>query len=258
MGTCPRLRGKVTLRRPLGLASPKRSLATASPPIVPGYQASSTASESSTSSLMSSGRPFISTSTMGCPVAAILFSSSLCTSGILMEVRLAASPLQSQGSPSTITTTLAFRAAYSAWLKPACPSFSTSQPGAKVTLPAISLMPSSRLFTPSTCPAPRHVPRRSSALSARGPITATLVPCFKGRMLLWFLSSTQLSSARVRAASKLASVLVSAASRSALQYLKGSSNSPRRAFTVRTRRTASSRVFLLILPSSTAFFRNSS
>src|SRR2546421_1360497 len=71
IGICPTLRGKDIGSLPPGLTLPNRTSATASPPSVPGYHDSSSAGALFASHGIVSGRPFISTTTYGLPVAAI-------------------------------------------------------------------------------------------------------------------------------------------------------------------------------------------
>ena len=85
-------------------------------------------SASAVSSLKSIGRPLSSTIVTGLPVAETALSSSVWISGNLMDVRQAASPLQSPDSPSTIITASALQAAATAAPKPVLTSPSSSQP----------------------------------------------------------------------------------------------------------------------------------
>ena len=95
---------------PEGLWSPNSTSATALPPSVPGNQASSRALACSCSHSSASGRPFISTSTSGLPVALSALISSRWVSGTLMRARLEASWAMPWDSPTTATTTSAWRA----------------------------------------------------------------------------------------------------------------------------------------------------
>jgi len=54
-----------------------------------------------------SGRPFISTTTYGLPVAAIACTSASCWPGRSMLLRDDASPLSAAGSPTTTTVSCA-------------------------------------------------------------------------------------------------------------------------------------------------------
>ncbi len=67
---------------------------------------------------MVSGRPFISTTTYGLPVAAICCTSASCCPGRSSAVREDASPVSPAGSPTTTTVTSAACAAATAAPKP--------------------------------------------------------------------------------------------------------------------------------------------
>ena len=69
MGTCPTVRGKVTGSLPPGTASPNSTSARAGPVCTPRYHASTIAGTCSASHGIASGRPFISTATVGFPAA---------------------------------------------------------------------------------------------------------------------------------------------------------------------------------------------
>ena len=99
---------------PLGSNLPNSTSATALPPVVPGYHASSSAGAFAASSGIVSGRPFISTTTYGLPVAAICWMSASCCPGRPMSLRDDASPESPAGSPTTTTVTAAFCAAWTA------------------------------------------------------------------------------------------------------------------------------------------------
>ena len=92
-GSARRCAGTTSAACRSGLTFPNRTSATASPPSVPGYQASSSAGALSASQGMVSGRPFISTTTYGLPVAAIGWTSASCWPGRSMSLRDDASPL---------------------------------------------------------------------------------------------------------------------------------------------------------------------
>ena len=95
---------------PLGLCSPNSTSAMALPPSVPLNQVSRIASAFSCSQPSDSGRPFISTSTSGLPVAFSAFSSRRWLAGMRRSVRLDASWAMSCDSPTTATTRSASRA----------------------------------------------------------------------------------------------------------------------------------------------------
>src|SRR6266850_321410 len=175
MGICPTARGNVTGSRPLGFTSPKSTSAVAFPDSTPRYQSSTIAATCSAAHSRIKGRPFMSTSTTGVPVAATASSSCCCTPGRPRYARLAASPLMSCRSPSTRIATLARRAAATASANPAVDvssipaprAYTTSVPeGTRVLIPWSTVTTSSGL--PSVCQGPSG----SSWLSARGPITA--------------------------------------------------------------------------------------
>ncbi len=118
IGTWPTLTGNDIVSLPLGLTFPNSTFATAVPPVVPGYHASSIAGAppacvvgSPPSSGIVSGRPFISTTTYGVPVAATCWISASCCPGRSRLVREDASPESPAGSPTTITVTAEFFAA---------------------------------------------------------------------------------------------------------------------------------------------------
>ncbi|MNJ54356.1 hypothetical protein D3C77_497920 [compost metagenome] len=75
------------------------------PPSVPLNQVSRMASACSRSQVSDSGRPFISTSTSGLPVAFRALISSRWAAGISREVRLEDSWDMPRDSPTTATTT---------------------------------------------------------------------------------------------------------------------------------------------------------
>src|SRR5262249_10254976 len=104
---------------PPGSALPNSTSATASPPSVPGYHASSRPGTllGSVTQPSVSGRPFMSTTTNGLPVAAIAWTSASCWPGRLMSLRADAAPLSPAGSPTTPTVTSEALAASTAWLK---------------------------------------------------------------------------------------------------------------------------------------------
>ena len=107
IGTCPTERGQVNGSLPPGTASPKSRSATAAPPCVPGYQTSRIAGTCSAAQRRSSGRPFITSSTVGVPVATTACSSSSWRPGSSRDDREAASPIMFCHSPSTTTATSA-------------------------------------------------------------------------------------------------------------------------------------------------------
>ena len=98
---------------------PNRTSATALPPSTPGNQASSIASARLATLVRASGRPFISTSTSGLPVAARRLTRCACSPGSVMSERAAASPLWPAASPTTATITSDFCAAAIASANPA-------------------------------------------------------------------------------------------------------------------------------------------
>src|SRR5438477_442056 len=103
------------------------------------------------------GRPFMSTSTTGVPVAATASNSCSWTPGNPSDERLAASPLMSPRSPSTRIATLACRAAATASANPAVALSSMPEPCAYTTcVPATTfdLTPCSTVTTSDA----RHEP----------------------------------------------------------------------------------------------------
>src|SRR3984885_7391198 len=113
-GIWPTSTGNDMVSLPLGLTLPNSRSATASPPSVPGYHASSKAGALSASHEMVIGRPFISTTTYGVPVAAIACTSASCWPGRSISLSEDASPASEDGSPTTTTATLAALAAATA------------------------------------------------------------------------------------------------------------------------------------------------
>src|SRR5450631_2876278 len=128
MGICPTLRGKLIGSFPPGFTLPNSTSATASPPSVPGYHDSSSAGALSASQPMVSGRPFISTTTYGLPVAAIACTSANCCPGRPMSLRDDASPESAAGSPTTTTVTADAWAALTAAPNPEVDVQEVSQP----------------------------------------------------------------------------------------------------------------------------------
>ena len=107
---------------------PNSTSATALPPSVPGNHDSSSAGALSASHPMVSGRPFISTTTYGLPVAAMACTSASCWPGRLMSLRDDASPESAAGSPTTTTVTSDAWAALTAAAKPDVDVQEVSQP----------------------------------------------------------------------------------------------------------------------------------
>src|SRR5260370_22700543 len=105
MGIWPTFRGKLIGSFPPGFTLPNSTSATAVPPSVPGNQDSSRAGALPASQPRVNGRPFISTTTYGLPVAAIACTSASCCPGRLMSLREDASPESAAGSPTTTTVT---------------------------------------------------------------------------------------------------------------------------------------------------------
>ena len=104
-GTCPTCRGHVNGSRPAGETSPTSAAATASPPRVPGYQTARIAGTFSCAQRRSSGRPDITTSTTGVPVATRRCSCSSCRPGSSRVLTDAASPIWFWRWPATTITT---------------------------------------------------------------------------------------------------------------------------------------------------------
>ena len=77
---------------------------------------------------MVSGRPFISTTTYGLPVAAIALTSASCRPGRPIMLREDASPESAAGSPTATTVTSDARAALTAAPNPAVDVQEVSQP----------------------------------------------------------------------------------------------------------------------------------
>ncbi len=107
MGICPTLLGKVMVNFPEGLYLPKRTSAIALPAFMPANQVSTIAFRWASSHGNVSGRPFMSTNTMGLPVAFNACSNTCWFSGKLISLLLAASPLISADSPRNTTATSA-------------------------------------------------------------------------------------------------------------------------------------------------------
>ena len=118
IGIWPTLRGNDIGSFPPGSTLPNRTSATALPPSVPGNHDSSRPGALSASHGIVSGRPFISTTTYGLPVAAICWTSASWSPGRLMSLRDEASPESDAGSPTTTTVTAEDLAALTASLKP--------------------------------------------------------------------------------------------------------------------------------------------
>src|SRR5580693_5835800 len=134
IGICPTFTGNVIGSLPPGSTFPNRTSATASPPSVPGYHASSSAGALAASQSIVSGRPFIITTTYGLPVLAIACTSASCWPGRPSIVRDDASPLSEDGSPTTTTVTAADCAALTAAPNPDVDVQLVSQPCAYVTV----------------------------------------------------------------------------------------------------------------------------
>src|SRR5580693_1696936 len=131
IGICPTFTGNVIGSLPPGSTFPNRTSATASPPSVPGYHASSSAGALAASQSIVSGRPFISTTTYGLPVFAIACTSASCWPGRSSLVREEASPVYAAGSPTTTTVTAEACAAETAAPKPPVEvQYGSAQPGA--------------------------------------------------------------------------------------------------------------------------------
>src|SRR6266487_3161599 len=128
MGIWPTLRGKLIGSFPPGSTLPNRTSATAPPPSVPGNHDSSSAGALSATQPRVSGRPFISTTTYGFPVAAIACTSACCWPGRLMSLREDASPESAAGSPTTTTVTSDACAALTAAPNPDVDVHAVSQP----------------------------------------------------------------------------------------------------------------------------------
>ena len=107
MGTCPTVRGQLNGSFPPGETSPNSRFATAAPPCVPGYQMSRIAGTFSAAQRRSSGRPFMTSNTVGVPVATTACSSSSWRPGSSSDDREAASPIMFCHSPATTTATSA-------------------------------------------------------------------------------------------------------------------------------------------------------
>ncbi|MDT4875333.1 hypothetical protein FQZ97_1106890 [compost metagenome] len=107
MGICPTERGKEIGSLPAGLCAPNSTSAMAWPPSVPLYQVSRMASALTCSQPRANGRPFISTSTSGLPVALSARSRACWLSGRSRRVRLEDSCDMPRASPTAATMTSA-------------------------------------------------------------------------------------------------------------------------------------------------------
>ncbi len=109
-GSCSALAGKLIGRRPDGSTSPNSTLAIASPPLAPGYQASSSAPTLPAQG-MSTGLP-VSNTTMVCGLAAA--TASISASWPSPKVSWVSMPSDAHCSANTIATSASLASAAAA------------------------------------------------------------------------------------------------------------------------------------------------
>ena len=240
--------------RPDGAARPNNSLARAGPPIVPGCQAYKTAPAFAATSWNVSGRPARITVTMGLAVAWMASASASCAPGRSKNARDLASPDRICSSPKNSNTTSARRAASTAAENPSWPrSRLFRNPAAYSTRSAPSSLrkAASGVCTSDGRPSMLHVPIWSTALSASGPMMATVrTESLSGSSPPSFFNRTALSTA-VRSASSSDCAFGATSTSAGI----GCSNSPSRNFSRRIFRTASSMSGMETSPCSRSDFR---
>ncbi|MCY1231288.1 hypothetical protein D9M72_437300 [compost metagenome] len=178
----------------------------ASPPLVPGHQASRIASMFLSSHSKVSGLPFNRTKTIGLPNFFNSARNSFWIPGKSILVREAASPLMFSNSPITATITSAFLALLIAFWIMSLFASTISTPFAKLIL-LLSVM---ILFTPSSTltanpflsPEAAQEPMMLNSSLTKGPTKATFCSFFNGSTLLLFFSNTNDLLATSNAASR--------------------------------------------------------
>ena len=206
--------------RPAGETSPTSTRATASPPRVPGYQACTIAATFSSAHRRSSGRPDMTTTTTGVPVAAIRCSCSSCRPG-RSRVALDASPPSGSGAVrrrrsrrrrrgeldgavDLCVVVVVVRGGADGGVHPVELRWEQPVGEAGARSEADSAPPSrarrpSRMVTVSLVSwSNTHGPRMSRLLSASWPMTATFPSSFagSGRVPVFFRSTIDRSAAR--------------------------------------------------------------